>query len=161
MWSKSFCCKASRTNEKKNGNGFLGFSERMFVEDYYKGKRLLKVLFVDDDYFTRTIAIKLLGNADYEIKTAEDGEQAIGLLCTYKPDIIITDVNMPKLDGWTLCEKLRENPETKGIPIIMLTARQGKMSEAMSYQLGANAYLAKPINEHELLDTIKRLVQKA
>ena len=117
-----------------------------------------KILLVDDDYSILIPIAKLLENNNYEVKTAKDGYEAMEVISSFKPDVIVTDVNMPKLDGWSLCEKLNEGPATKDIPVLVLTAKQGKMNEFMSYELGADAYLAKPFKDMEFLDVVKELL---
>ena len=116
-----------------------------------------KILLIDDDFSIRLPIEQLLANNGYEVKTSEDGFEAVSLLSSYCPDMIISDVSMPKLDGWDLCDNIRKNPSTKDMPIIILTGKQGNVDELMSYERGANAYISKPFKDQDLLDTIKQI----
>ena len=94
----------------------------------------------------------------YAIINAEDGVIGEQLAFEHTPDIIITDVMMPKKDGYTLCHSLKSNSKTSHIPIIMLTAKAGTANKIGGLTQGADAYLTKPFNEKELLLRMKNLI---
>jgi len=121
-----------------------------------------KVLVVDDEiHIVHVVAIKLRNNG-YEVISAENGAEAFELACEEKPDIIVTDFQMPIMTGLELVEKLRQKEETKDIPVIMLTARSFAIEEATKSELGISGCLSKPFSPRELLRNIEDvLYQKA
>jgi CheY-like chemotaxis protein len=116
------------------------------------GKR---VLVVDDEiHIVHVVAIKLRNNG-YEVISADNGAEAFELACEEKPDIIVTDFQMPVMSGLELVEKLRQRDETKDIPIIMLTARSFAISEEQQEDLRISSCLSKPFSPKELLGNIE------
>ncbi|MBN2457026.1 MAG: response regulator [Sedimentisphaerales bacterium] len=114
-----------------------------------------KVLVVDDEiHIVHVVAVKLRNN-DYEVISAENGLVAYELACQQKPDIIVTDYQMPVMTGLELVEKLRQNEPTKYIPVIMLTARGFAVEEEQRKQLGISELLSKPFSPKELLRSIE------
>jgi two-component system, OmpR family, alkaline phosphatase synthesis response regulator PhoP len=117
-----------------------------------------KVLIVDDEiHIVHVVAIKLRNNG-YEVITANNGSEAYELACSMKPDIIVTDFQMPIMTGMELVEKLRENMETKDIPVIMLTARSFAISKEQQEQLHISDCLSKPFSPRELLVNIEDIL---
>ncbi len=116
------------------------------------GKR---VLVVDDEiHIVHVVAIKLRNNG-YEVISADNGAEAFELACEEKPDIIVTDFQMPVMSGLELVEKLRQRDETKNIPIIMLTARSFAISKEQQEDLRISSCLSKPFSPKELLGNIE------
>ncbi len=116
------------------------------------GKR---VLVVDDEvHIVHVVAIKLRNNG-YEVISADNGAEAFELACKEKPDIIVTDFQMPVMSGLELVEKLRQRGETKDIPVIMLTARSFSISEEQQEDLRISDCLSKPFSPRELLGNIE------
>ncbi len=116
------------------------------------GKR---VLVVDDEvHIVHVVAIKLRNNG-YEVISADNGEEAYELACREKPDIIVTDYQMPVMTGLELVEKLRQYEETKDIPVIMLTARSFAIPKAQQEELRISDCLSKPFSPKELLGNIE------
>ena len=119
------------------------------------GKR---VLVVDDEiHIVHVVAIKLRNNG-YEVDTANNGEEAFELACKNKPDIIVTDFQMPVMTGMELVEKLRNNESTNNIPIIMLTARSFAIPKEKQEQLKISDCLSKPFSPRELLGNIEDIL---
>ncbi len=119
------------------------------------GKR---VLVVDDEiHIVHVVAIKLRNNG-YEVISASNGAEAFELACKNKPDIIVTDFQMPVMTGMELVEKLRQNEETKDVPIIMLTARSFAISKEQREQLKISDCLSKPFSPRELLGNIEDIL---
>jgi two-component system alkaline phosphatase synthesis response regulator PhoP len=113
-----------------------------------------KVLVVDDEvHIIHVVAIKLRNNG-YEVISAEDGSTAYKMACEEKPDIIVTDFQMPVMTGLELVEKLRANEATKGTPVIMLTARGFAIEDDQRETLGISDFLSKPFSPKELLRSI-------
>ncbi|MCI0498227.1 MAG: response regulator [Planctomycetales bacterium] len=117
-----------------------------------------KALVVDDEFhIVQVVAIKLRNNG-YQVDTAENGSDAYDMACQTKPDIIVTDYQMPVMTGLKLIEKLRQNPQTAQIPVIMLTARGFEIEDALKEQLHISACLSKPFSPREVLGTIEEIL---
>jgi len=117
------------------------------------------VLIVDDAASIRaTVSITLQG-AGYEVIEASDGNDALGKLGAKRVNLIISDVNMPGMDGLTLLKRLREQPATKYIPVIMLTTEGSDEKKSMGKDAGAKAWIVKPFNPSKLLDAVSKLIQ--
>ncbi len=114
-----------------------------------------KVLVVDDEiHIVHVVAIKLRNNG-YEVISADNGAEAFDLACEEKPDIIVTDFQMPVMSGLELVEKLRQRDDTKDIPVIMLTARSFAISKEQQEDLRISSCLSKPFSPKELLGNIE------
>ena len=119
-----------------------------------------KALIVDDEFhIVQVVSIKLKNNG-YEVATAENGSIAYDLACEYRPDIIVTDYQMPVLTGVQLVEKLRDNPETAQIPVIMLTARGFAVEEETQEKLRIAACLSKPFSPREVLQVVEEVLSQ-
>jgi len=119
------------------------------------------ILIVDDEAMTRNLLRLMLERDGFEIVEAEDGEQAIEMIQAQRPDVVIMDVMMPNMDGFTACQHLRNQIETANLPIIMLSARTQIEAVRAGLQAGANRYMTKPISKPELVNTISELLTKA
>ncbi|MCX8022676.1 MAG: ATPase, T2SS/T4P/T4SS family [Syntrophorhabdaceae bacterium] len=113
------------------------------------------ILSIDDDPDIRRLLEQILVNAGYEVITAEGGKEAINLVRTLKPDLILLDVVMPDMDGYETCSKLRENIDTAYVPVIFLTALEKEQDRAKAFAVGASDYITKPIDKKTLLDKVK------
>ncbi len=114
-----------------------------------------KVLVVDDEiHIVHVVAIKLRSNG-YDVISAENGAEAFEQACAERPDIIVTDFQMPVMTGLELVEKLRNNETTKDIPVIMLTARSFAVEDVQRQQLQISECLSKPFSPRELLRDIE------
>ena len=117
-----------------------------------------KVLVVDDEiHIVYVVAIKLRNNG-YEVITAGNGAEAFELVCKEKPDIIVTDFQMPVMTGLELVKKLRQCEATKDIPVIMLTARDFAIEEEQKQDLQISELLSKPFSPKELLRSIEDIL---
>ncbi len=120
-----------------------------------------KILVVDDEVdIVRLITLKL-ANEGFKVIGAGDGEEALKKVAEDKPDLIILDISMPKMDGWEVCEKLKAKPESKDIPIIMLTALGYIAEEFKGLQLGAVRYLKKPFDTDTLVTTVYQVLEES
>ena len=119
-----------------------------------------KALVVDDEFhIVQVVAIKLRNNG-YDVVTAENGSQAYDLACKTKPDIIVTDYQMPVMTGLEMIEKLRQNPQTAQIPVIMLTARGFAIEDQLKEKLRVAACLSKPFSPREVLGIIEEVLSQ-
>jgi CheY-like chemotaxis protein len=116
-----------------------------------------KVLVVDDEPNVRRLLDKIL-NKSFVVAEAEDGRQAIDMANSQKPDVILMDMMMPKMDGLTACHAIRNDPNTRLIPIIMVTAIGFELNIKLSQQMGANGYVTKPFSSEDLLNKIKEVL---
>lgn len=116
------------------------------------------VLVVDDSAAIRRSVAYVLSEAGYDVVQAEDGLDALSKLDDHIPDLVVTDVNMPNLDGIGLTKRLRENPATKFVPIIVLTteSQQDKMQEGRA--AGATGWIVKPFDSEKLLKVVHKLI---
>lgn len=121
-----------------------------------------KILVVDDEvHIVHVVAIKLRNNG-YEVITAENGAQAFELARQEKPDVVVSDCQMPVMNGLELLENMRNNRETKDIPVILLTARSFAIEDETKLRLKISECLSKPFSPKELLNTVEDvLYQKA
>ena len=114
-----------------------------------------KALVVDDEiHIVQVVAIKLRNNG-FDVRTAENGAVALKCVKAEKPDVIVTDFQMPVMSGLELIENLRSEPETSDIPVIMLTARGFAIDEEKKQQLNITACLSKPFSPREVLQCIE------
>jgi CheY-like chemotaxis protein len=116
-----------------------------------------KVLIVDDEPNVRRLSRTILSKK-FDVFEAENGIQAIEMAKAQKPDIILMDMMMPKMDGLTACQAIRNDPEIKSIPIIMVTAVGFELNMKLSQQMGSNGYLTKPFSPQDLLAKIAQVL---
>jgi DNA-binding response OmpR family regulator len=108
------------------------------------------VLVADDDHDILTLVSFRLERAGYDVVAAQDGEEALRLAVEHAPDLAILDVMMPKLDGYEVTTRLRQNDSTRRIPVILLTARVQEADIARGFEAGADDYVKKPFSPQEL-----------
>ncbi len=111
-----------------------------------------KILVVDDEQSIMNIIAFNLKKEGYEVVTAEDGEMAITIFDTEKPDLILLDIMMPKIDGYGVCKRIRDKSD---VPIIMLTARADEVDKVLGLEIGADDYVTKPFSNRELMARVK------
>jgi two-component system alkaline phosphatase synthesis response regulator PhoP len=119
-----------------------------------------KVLVVDDEFhIVQVVAIKLRNNG-FTVVTADNGADAYRLACEERPDVVITDYQMPQMSGLELIEKLRQNEPTREIPVLMLTARGFALEEEQCRSLKIAACLSKPFSPREVLQSIENVLHQ-
>ena len=114
-----------------------------------------KILLVDDSSTVLLMEKMILSKSPYELVTASDGQDGYDKALVEKPDLILLDVVMPRMDGFEVCRRLRQRDETRGVPVIMVTTRGELHSVETGYQSGCTDYITKPINGLELLSKVK------
>ena len=119
------------------------------------------VMVVDDSVTVRKVTSRLLERHGYEVVLAKDGLDAITKLEEIRPDIMLLDIEMPRMDGFEVASLVRHNPNLVGLPIIMITSRTGEKHRERAFQIGVNCYMGKPFQEQQLLDTIGELLATA
>jgi DNA-binding NarL/FixJ family response regulator len=118
-----------------------------------------RLLLVDDDSTCTALLSRYLMSKAYQVAIAEDGCQAIEQLDEALPDLIISDIMMPKMDGFTLLQQIKQNANTTWIPVILLSAKTASCDRLKGLNAGANAYLTKPFSLKELLAHVQTLIQ--
>jgi DNA-binding response OmpR family regulator len=118
-----------------------------------------KVLVVDDDPSIRRLLNATLELEGYTVAMAADGEEALAELPTSRPDVVVLDVMMPKLNGLDVLDRIRRNPETATLPVILLTARSSKEDVWEGWQRGVDYYMTKPFDVEELLRFIEFVLE--
>ena len=113
---------------------------------------------VDDSITMRKASGNLLKRHGFEVITARDGIDAVALLNEQVPDVILLDVEMPRMDGFEFATLVRNDEQFSDIPIIMITSRTGDKHRTRARNIGVNAYLGKPYQEGELVDTLQNLL---
>ncbi|GMQ95893.1 MAG: hypothetical protein BMS9Abin14_365 [Gammaproteobacteria bacterium] len=116
------------------------------------------VMVVDDSITVRQVTRRLLNRNGIEVFTAKDGVEALALLQERRPDLMLLDIEMPRMDGFELAATIRRDDALKDLPIIMITSRSGKKHSDYATKIGVNRYLGKPYHESELLENINSLL---
>jgi two-component system alkaline phosphatase synthesis response regulator PhoP len=117
-----------------------------------------RILVADDETYIVHILDFSLGMEGYEVITAFDGEEALQKATESKPDLIILDIMMPKMDGYETCKALKSDERTKDIPVILLSAKGQKVSMQTGYDVGADEYISKPFSPRKVVDRINTML---
>lgn len=117
----------------------------------------LKVLVIDDSNTIRRSAEIFLKQGGHEVLLAEDGFDALSKVNDYEPDLIFCDILMPRLDGYQTCAIIKRNAAYSGVPIVMLSSKDGIFDKARGRMVGSQEYLTKPFTKDQLLQTVQAL----
>ncbi|NJL11368.1 MAG: response regulator, partial [Calothrix sp. SM1_7_51] len=121
----------------------------------------LTILVVDDDLGTRLSISDFLELSGYSVVTANDGQEALALVQEYHPNLMVTDIVMPRMNGYELVRQVRQYPSFRLLPIILLTARTKTQERILAYQSGCDLYLPKPFELEELAAAIRNLLARS
>ncbi len=121
----------------------------------------LKVMVIDDSKTIRRTAETLLRKEGCEVITATDGFEALAKIADHRPAIIFIDIMMPRLDGYQTCALIKHNQSFRGVPVIMLSSKDGLFDRARGRIVGSEQYLTKPFTREELLGAIRRHMDRA
>jgi len=121
------------------------------------GEELGRVLVVDDDEVIRQLIAVNLTLEGFDVATAVDGRDCLDKVTAIKPDVITLDVMMPRLDGWATAIQLREDPLTRDIKVVLITARAQEDDRRRGEQIGVDAYLTKPFDPGEMIRIVREL----
>src|SRR6478672_878705 len=119
-----------------------------------------KILIVDDDEDILLIVQTILASAGYSAIVAHNGREGVDLALESSPDLILLDVMMPELSGWEVCTTLKNAPETRQIPVAMLTVKSEIRDLITGMQVGADDYITKPFTRRRLLSTVRKLLDE-
>ena len=117
-----------------------------------------KVLIVDDDPDIREIMVQLLSVQGYEVAVASDGFEAGSKVMDFKPDLLVLDLVMPGMDGFEVCKRIKKNPRTSQIKVLAVTGYDTDENRDRIMKAGADGFLAKPVDNHRLLEEVKSLL---
>lgn len=118
-----------------------------------------RVLIADDDPLGAELLEAYLSDSDYELRTASDGEQTLQLVASWRPDVILLDVMMPRISGFEVCKRLRADDATRDIAILMITALDQPSDVDRAVDAGTDDFLSKPINKTDLLLRVRALLR--
>lgn len=118
-----------------------------------------KILAVDDSRVMRDLLGAALISAGYDVATAEDGEHGLRMAQEHRPDAIITDINMPKMDGFEFMETIRQDTAFRSTPILVLTTEFSKEKKARARNAGATGWIVKPFEHEKLIAALRRVVR--
>ena len=121
--------------------------------------RALHVMVVDDSITVRKVTSRLLERNEMQVSTAKDGVDAVARLQEHIPDVMLLDIEMPRMDGFELATHIRNEPRLQNIPIIMITSRTGEKHRQRALDIGVDFYLGKPYQEQQLLETIEQVIR--
>ena len=119
-----------------------------------------RILVVEDESAIVDIVCRALRRHGYETESAGDGDAALDKAATLRPDLVILDLMLPKMDGWEVCRRLRAMPETASTPVIMLTARRDERDVLEGLEIGADDYMKKPFSLAELVARVRALLRR-
>ena len=120
-----------------------------------------RVLVVDDDEVIRQLISVNLELEGFEVFTAVDGQDCLDTIKDVSPDVVTLDVMMPRLDGWETAARLREDPDLSTVRVVLLSARAQEADLERGQRIGVDAYLTKPFDPDDLVETVRRLVEES
>ena len=120
---------------------------------------MVTILVVDDSSSLRETFSEILGSLKVKILTATNGSEAVNLLGKCTPDLVITDLIMPEMNGYELCRWVKNNPSTQSIPVLMCSTKSEEFDRYWGMKQGADAYLTKPFQAAELISTVQNMLK--
>lgn len=117
-----------------------------------------RILVVDDEVYILHILDFSLGAEGYEVISANNGESAVEKARAERPDLIVLDIMMPVLDGFETCRRLKRDPATRDIPVVLLTAKGREVDRRLGFEVGAADYIVKPFSPARLIDRIEEII---
>ena len=117
-----------------------------------------KLLLADDSITIQKVVELILSEENFEIKSTSNGEEALSQIPSFKPDIILADIEMPKMNGYQLCEKVKQDPSTSNIPVILLTGAFEPIDEELARQVKADDFIVKPFESQDLLSKVNSVL---
>jgi chemosensory pili system protein ChpA (sensor histidine kinase/response regulator) len=143
--------------------------EELFATDVVQHQRMstaamqaaiqkpLEIMVVDDSVSIRTVVSRLMQRQKWKVKTAKDGVEALELLHTHHPDLIVLDIEMPRMNGYEFMSAFRAQPEFQATPVIMLTSRAAQKYQDKAKALGVNGFMIKPYEDEDFISLVKEL----
>jgi len=125
----------------------------------WKGKRMSLVLVVEDSVPQREMITELLKNSGLKVYVASDGVEALEQIQAQRPDLVVLDIVMPRMNGYEVCRRLKADTKTQDIPVVMCSSKGEEFDRYWGMRQGADAYIAKPFQPTELVGTVKQLLR--
>ena len=122
--------------------------------------RAMRIMVIDDSKTIRRTAETLLGREGFDVITAQDGYEALGMVVRHRPDLVFVDIMMPRLDGYQTCALIKRHPDFRRIPVVLLSSKDGLFDRARGRIVGSEHYLTKPFTREELLSAIETHVHR-
>jgi len=119
-----------------------------------------KILIVEDEESLLKLESILLTSKGYDVRGVPNGREALEAIAEEKPDLILLDIMLPEIDGFEVCRRVKEDPETQDIPVVMLTAKKTREDMAKGEKVGADWYITKPFKSAMVIETIQRFLVK-
>jgi twitching motility two-component system response regulator PilG len=119
-----------------------------------------RILIVEDEESLLKLESILLTSKGFEVKGVPNGQAALDAIEEEKPDLVLLDIMLPEIDGFEVCRRIKSNPETRPIPVIMLTAKKSREDMARGEKVGADWYITKPFKSAMVIETIQRFLSK-
>lgn len=119
-----------------------------------------RILIVEDEESLLKLESILLSSKGYSVTGVMDGNSALEEITANRPDLVVLDIMLPELDGFEVCKRVKENPATRNIPVVMLTAKKNSQDQARGMQVGADAYITKPFKSAQVIDVIESLLNR-
>lgn len=119
-----------------------------------------KILIVEDEESLLKLESILLTSKGYDVRGVSNGQEALDAIAEEKPDLVLLDIMLPEIDGFEVCQRIKDDPDTKGIPVIMLTAKKSREDMARGEKVGADWYITKPFKSVMVIETIQRFLTK-
>jgi DNA-binding response OmpR family regulator len=117
-----------------------------------------KLILADDSITIQKVVELILAEEDFEIKSTNNGEEALAAIPSFKPDVVLADIEMPKMNGYQLCEKIKQDPSSQGVSVILLAGAFEPIDEELATQVKADDYIIKPFESQELLSKINAVL---
>lgn len=119
-----------------------------------------KILIVEDEESLLKLESILLTSKGYQVRGVANGQAALDAIEEEHPDLVLLDIMLPEIDGFEICRRIKANPETKDIPVVMLTAKKSREDMARGEEVGADWYITKPFKSAMVIETIQRFIDK-
>jgi twitching motility two-component system response regulator PilG len=116
------------------------------------------ILIVEDEESLLKLESILLTSRGYQVRGVTSGEAALKEIAAHKPDLVLLDIMMPGLDGFEVCRRIKQDPSTSSIPVVMLTAKKNSQDQTKGIEVGADAYLTKPFKAVRIMEVIEGLL---
>ena len=119
-----------------------------------------KILIVEDEESLLKLESILLTSKGYDVRGVSNGRETLDAIAEEKPDLVLLDIMLPEIDGFEVCQRIKDDPATKEIPVIMLTAKKSREDMARGEKVGADWYITKPFKSVMVIETIQRFLAK-
>ena len=119
-----------------------------------------KILIVEDEESLLKLESILLTSKGYDVRGVANGQEALDAIAEEKPDLVLLDIMLPEIDGFEVCQRIKDDPATRDVPVIMLTAKKSREDMARGEKVGADWYITKPFKSAMVIETIQRFLAK-